>query len=156
MFSRDQVSFTVHWLPQARGEDWETIARVSSGGAFGRTPFDELFSLGLERDNDLPLRGHTGTRDGKKGSAPIGRRYVLANFELLKRVYQGSWFTLDAGPVLDTGRMWEALSGPDAGRFLIDAGAGLRFRILGNFAVVLSYGSDLRGGKGVFYSYPVH
>jgi hypothetical protein len=36
LFSREQVSFATHWFPQARGEDYETIARVSSGGAFGR------------------------------------------------------------------------------------------------------------------------
>src|SRR5207245_3575629 len=88
LFSREQVSVAAHWFPQARGEDYETIARVSSGGAFGRAPFDELFMLGLERDNDLPLRGHIGTRDGKKGSAPIGRRYILTNFELLKNIYR--------------------------------------------------------------------
>jgi len=155
LFSRQQVSVAAHWFPQARGEDYETIARLSSGGAFGRTPFDELFMVGLERDNDLPLLGHIGTRDGKKGSAPIGHRYILTNFELLKNIYRGSWFTLDAGPMLDTGRMWDALSGRGAGKFLIDAGAEVRFRILGNFAIVLSYGRDLRGGKGVFYSYPV-
>jgi hypothetical protein len=150
LFSRAQVSVAMRWFPRSRGDDYETIVRVSSGAAFGRTPFDELFILGLERDNDLPLRGHIGTRDGKKGSAPIGRRYVLTNFELFKSVYRGSWFTLDAGPMLDTGRMWIG-----GNKFLIDAGAALRFRILENFAVVLSYGRDLRGGKGVFYSYPV-
>jgi tetratricopeptide (TPR) repeat protein len=150
LFSRQQVSVAAHWFPRARGDDYETIARVSSGGAFGRAPFDELFMLGLERDNDLPLRGHIGTRDGKKGSAPIGRRYFLTNFEVLKRIYRGSWFTLDAGPALDTGKIWV---GGD--KFLIDAGAALRLRILGSFAVALSYGRDLRGGKSAFYSYPV-
>ena len=155
LFSRSQASFDVHWFPRARGDDYETMARVSAGGSSGRTPFDELFILGLERDNDLPLRGHIGARDGKKGSAPMGRNYFLTNFELLKRVYRGSWFTLDAGPALDMGRVWDGLPGPGADRFLIDAGAELRFRVLGNFAVVLSYGRDLRGGKGVFYSYPV-
>ena len=39
----------------------------------GKFPFDELFMLGLERDNDLEMRGHIGTRDGRKGSAPLGR-----------------------------------------------------------------------------------
>jgi len=35
-------------------------------------------------------------------------------------------------------------------KFLIDAGAALRIRILGSFAVALSYGRDLRGGKSEF------
>jgi len=48
---------------------YETIARVSSGGAFGRAPFDELFMLGLERDNDLPLRRATsGLATARRGA----------------------------------------------------------------------------------------
>jgi tetratricopeptide (TPR) repeat protein len=147
LFSRAQTSLVVHWFPQPRGDDYETTVRISSGAASGRTPFDELFILGLERDNDLPLRGHIGTRDGKKGSAPIGRKYILTNFDLLKRIYRGAWLTIDAGPALDTGKV-------DAGRYLVDAGAILRFRVLESLAIVLSYGRDLRGGKGAFYSYP--
>lgn len=154
LFSRSQASLDIHWLPRARGDDYETIARVSSGVATARTPFDELFILGMERDNDLALRGHAGTRDGKKGSAPMGRRFVLTNFEVLKRIYRGSWFTVDAGPTLDSGRVWDALPGPSSDRFLVDAGAELRFRVLGSFAVALSYSRDLRSGKGFFYSVP--
>ncbi|HTM48013.1 MAG TPA: tetratricopeptide repeat protein [Bryobacteraceae bacterium] len=149
VFAREQVSAVLRWLPQARGEDYETVIRAGAGWASKRTPFDELFILGLERDNDLALRGHLGTRGGKKGSAPLGRRYILTNFELYKRVYHGDWLTLDAGPALDTGRM-------DDGEFLIDAGAVVRLRILGSFGVALSYARDLRGGRGAYYSYPVH
>jgi hypothetical protein len=149
LFAREQVSTVVRRLPQARGDDYETVMRAGAGWASKRTPFDELFSLGLERDNDLALRGHLGTRGGKKGSGPIGRRYILTNFELYKRVYRGDWLTLDAGPALDTGRVNE-------GEFQIDAGAVVRLRILGSFGIVLSYARDLRGGRGAFYSYPVH
>jgi tetratricopeptide (TPR) repeat protein len=155
LFSRAQATLAARWFPQARGEDYETNVRVSAGGAFGRTPFDELFMLGLERDNDLPLRGHIGTRDGKKGSAPIGRRYFLTNFGVLKQIYRGSWFTVDAGPAVDTGLMWDALPTLGADKLLVDAGAELRFRVLGNFGVILSYARDLRGGKGAFYPYPI-
>ena len=63
----------MRWLPTARGDDYETLARVRAGKTFGDLPFDELFMLGLERDNDLWLRGHIGTRDGRKGSAPLGQ-----------------------------------------------------------------------------------
>src|ERR1700733_10995907 len=51
-------SLTAHWLPQARGDDYEMLARVRAGEAFGDIPFDELYQLGIERDNDLWLRGH--------------------------------------------------------------------------------------------------
>ncbi len=67
----------MHWLPTARGDDYETLVRVRAGKTFGDLPFDELFMLGLERDNDLWLRGHIGTRDGRKGSAPLGKDYFL-------------------------------------------------------------------------------
>ncbi len=33
--------------------------------------------LGLERDNDLVMRAHMGTRDRRKGSAPLGQKLLL-------------------------------------------------------------------------------
>ena len=54
-------SLTAHWLPQAKGDDYEMLARVHAGEAFGDIPFDELYQLGVERDNDLWLRGQAGT-----------------------------------------------------------------------------------------------
>src|SRR5713226_4348867 len=45
--------------------------------------------LGLERDNDLWMRAHIGTRGGRKGSAPLGRNYFLSNWEMDKNVYNG-------------------------------------------------------------------
>jgi len=96
------------------------------------------------------------TRQGKKGNFPIGRRYLLLNMESWKAIYKGSWFTFDVGPALDIGKMWDAVSGPATDRFWIDAGAQVRFSILGNVTVAVSYGRPLRGGKGVLYGYPVH
>ena len=76
-FEKVQAGVDIHWLPQARGDNFETRVRVRSGTTFGDIPFDELWMLGLERDNDLWLRGHIGTRDGRKGSAPLGKDYFL-------------------------------------------------------------------------------
>src|SRR5262249_48762500 len=70
-FAKLQASLSAHWFPQARGDDYETNQRVRAGHTFGDSPFDELFVLGMERDNDLWLRAHVGTRDGRKGSAPL-------------------------------------------------------------------------------------
>src|ERR1700738_1770799 len=67
-------SLTAHWLPRASGDDYEVRARLRAGAKLGRVPFDELFELGVERDNDLWLRGQAGTTGGRKGAAPLGRR----------------------------------------------------------------------------------
>jgi hypothetical protein len=61
--------------------------------------------LGLERDNDLWMRGHIGTRDGRKGSAPLGRNYFLSNWEAEKNVYGNGLLTLKLGPFVDTGKI---------------------------------------------------
>ncbi len=63
-----------HWFPQVKGNDYETSQQLRAGHTFGQVPIDELFILGLERDNDLPLRAHIGTRDGRKGSRSAGPR----------------------------------------------------------------------------------
>ena len=55
------------WLPKARGDDYEFLSRLRGGDTFGDVPLDQLFQLGVERDNDLWLRGHSGTLDGRKG-----------------------------------------------------------------------------------------
>lgn len=53
--------------------------KLRAGTKFGQIPFDELFILGAERDNDLWLRAHKGTRDGREGSAPMGGRSNPSN-----------------------------------------------------------------------------
>jgi len=69
-FEKLQGSLGWHWFPQTEGDDYETEQQLRVGKTFGQVPFDELFILGLERDNNLPMRAHIGTRDGRKGSAP--------------------------------------------------------------------------------------
>ncbi len=73
-FEKLQASLRFHWFPQSQGDDYEILHRTRAGKTFGDVPFDELFMLGLERDNDLEMRGHIGTRDGRKGSAPAGTK----------------------------------------------------------------------------------
>ncbi len=94
-----------HWFPQAQGDDYETSQQLRAGKTFGQAPFDELFILGLERDNDLPLRAHIGTRDGRKGSAPLGRDYLLENWEINKNIYGNGIFKVQLGPFFDTGKI---------------------------------------------------
>jgi tetratricopeptide (TPR) repeat protein len=162
-FARDLGSFGsvrgslgAHWFPQAKGDDYEMQARVRAGRSFGDVPFDELFQLGIERDNDLWLRGHAGTSDGRKGAAPLGRRYFLANWEVDKNVYGNGFFTVKLGPFLDNGAIadWSGLFGSQ--RWLWDTGAQCKIRVLGTMTVILSYGRDLRGGRNAFYGTVVH
>src|SRR6185437_16006512 len=82
-FEKLQASLQAHWFPRSHGDDYETSWRARTGKTFGQVPFDELFMLGLEHDNDCDLwmRAHIGTRNGRKGSAPLGRDYFLSSWE---------------------------------------------------------------------------
>jgi tetratricopeptide (TPR) repeat protein len=144
-------SLLAHWLPQSQGDDYEMQARVRAGGTVGKITIDELFQLGVERDNDLWLRGHAGTSDGRKGAAPLGRRYFLANWELDKNIYRNGFFTVKLGPFLDSGAIADSSGLFGSREWLWDAGAQCKVRVLGSLTVVLSYGRDLRGTRNVFY-----
>ena len=123
----------------------------SAGEAFGDIPFDELVLVGVERDNDLWLRGHAGTDDGRKGAAPLGRRYFLANWEVDKRVYSNGIFTVKLGPFVDNGAIADSSGLFGSQKWLWDTGAQCKIRAPGSLTVVLIYGRDLRGGGNVFY-----
>jgi tetratricopeptide (TPR) repeat protein len=150
-FASAHVSLDARWLPRATGDDYEMRTRLRTVGTLGRVTLDDLFQLGIERDNDLWLRGHAGTSGGRKGAAPLGRRYFLANWEQDKNVYANGIFTVKLGPFLDTGAITDSSGLFGSRRWLWDAGAQCKVRVLGNVTVVLSYGRDLRGGRNVFY-----
>lgn len=145
-------SLDAHWLPRATGDDYEVRARLRAGATLGRVPFDDLFQLGVERDNDLWLRGQAGTIGGRKGAAPLGRRYFLANWEIDKNVYSNGLFTVKLGPFLDNGSIADSSALFGSRQWQWDTGAQCKVRILGSITVVLIYGRDLRGGRNVFYA----
>lgn len=151
-YGRIQGSLEAHWLPQSRGDDFETQFRVRAGRTFGNVPFDELFMLGFDRDNDLWMRGHPGLRDGEKGNAPLGRNYVLVNAETDKIVYRGTLFTVKAGPFLDSGDIYDPSGYFGSSRWLWDTGIQVKVRVLGSFEFVLGYGKDLRSGQNSFFT----
>jgi len=138
------------WLPRAKGDDYETQGQVRAGKTFGDVPFDELFMLGVERDNDLWMRAHIGTRDGRKGSAPLGRDYFLSNWELDKNIYDNGIFNVKLGPFVDTGKISDPISGLGSHQWLWDTGLQAKFRVMG-IGVGFSYGKDLRSGNNAFY-----
>jgi hypothetical protein len=124
---------------------------LRAGKIFGTVPFDDLFLLGMVRDDsDMWMRGHLGTRDGRKGSSPVGDGYLLSNTDFLRRVYGNGLMAIDLGSILDVGRMAAPTSGLSAGQWLVDAGVEARLRVL-NTSVVLSYGRDLRSGTNALF-----
>ncbi|MGA9799480.1 MAG: tetratricopeptide repeat protein [Terriglobales bacterium] len=149
-FEKLQGSLRLHWLPQSQGDDYEFQQQIRAGKTFGDVPFDELFILGLERDNDLEMRAHIGTRDGKKGSAPLGRNYFLSNSEADKNVYRNGIFTVKLGPFLDTGKITDSSNALGSQKWLWDLGAQAKLRIFG-VGIAFSYGKDLRSGNNAFY-----
>ncbi|HLZ52384.1 MAG TPA: tetratricopeptide repeat protein [Candidatus Acidoferrum sp.] len=150
-FVTARAALRAHWFPRATTDDYEVQAAVRAGATAGKTSLDELFQLGLERDNDLWLRGQRGTIDGRKGAAPLGRRYFLVNWEMDKNIYRGAFFKVKLGPFLDNGAIADSSGLFGSQSWLWDAGAQCKLQIFGTVTVVLSYGRDLRNGRDVFY-----
>lgn len=149
-FAKLQGSLHAHWFPRAGADDYEIQGKVHAGKTFGEIPFDELFVLGVERDNNLWLRAHIGTRDGRKGSAPLGRNYFLSNLEIDKTVYKSALMSLKVGPFVDTGKITDSSPGLGSETWLWDLGVQAKVRVLGQ-EVAFSYGKDLRSGNNAFY-----
>jgi len=150
-FAKLQGEVDSQWLPQSRGDDYKMQSRIAAGKSFGHEPFDELFMLGLERDNDLWLRAHIGTRAGIKGSAPLGRSYFLSNWEIDKDVYNNGLLGLKLGPFVDTGKMFDTTTALATPKWLCDTGAQAKISVLG-VGFAFSYGKDLRTGNDAFYA----
>jgi hypothetical protein len=150
-FEKLQGNLRLHWYPRARNDNYEMQWQGRAGKTFGQIPFDELIMLGVERDNDLPLRAHLGTRHGEKGSAPLGHNYFLSNWESSRKAYSNGFLTVKLGPFLDTGKILDASSNLGPQKWFFDTGAQAKIRVLG-VDVVLLYGKDLRTGNNAFYT----
>jgi len=144
-----QGSVRLHWFPQHTGEKYELQHQIRAGKTFGQSPFDELFTLGVLGDTDLYMRAHIATRDGKKGSAPLGRNYFLSNWEVLRDVSPISIAHIKVGPFVDTGRITDSLPQLGSQKWLWDVGVEARLEAFG-VSVTLSYARDLRSGRDSF------
>jgi len=149
-FFKLRPSLRFHWFPLSQGDDYEIQHQIRAGKSFGAVPFDELFMLGWGSDTDLVMRGHISTRDGRKGSGPLGRNYFLSNWEVDKNVYRNGLLNLKLGPFVDTGKVTDSLPGLGSHKWLWDVGGQVKVRMLG-FGVVLSYGKDLRSGNNAWW-----
>jgi hypothetical protein len=151
-YGRIEGGVMANWFPRARGEDYEMKADFKAGRTFGNVPLDELFVVGFDRDNDLWLRGHPGLRDGEKGNAPLGRNFALLNFDVDKVAYNNEFFTIKAGPFLDTGTISDPSGYFGSPKWLWDTGVQTKIRVLGSFEVMLGYGKNLRDGNNSFFT----
>ncbi|MGH9356165.1 MAG: tetratricopeptide repeat protein, partial [Terriglobia bacterium] len=142
-FLQSEAGLRARWHPRARGDDYEMTAQLRAGKTWGTPPFDNLFILGLERDNNLWLRAHIGTADGKKGSAPLGRDYVLFNWDDFKTLFQNGLLSLRLGPFLDSGKITDPSRDFGSRRWLLDAGLELKAQVMGAATVELFFGKDL-------------
>ena len=151
-FGAINAGLTAQWLPAAHGDDFSLLSKIRGGDTFGEVPLDLLYQLGVERDNDLWMRGHNGTADGRKGNAPLGRRYVLWNSELNKNVYNSGLFRVQVGPFFDTGAVADSSGLVGSQKWLFDTGMQAKVRVLGSVSITVSYGRDLRNGKALFFA----
>lgn len=150
LYGQVQGDARAHWFPQATGDKYEVMQRVRAGTTVGTPPFDELWMLGVERDNDLWYRGAVGTRDGRKGSAPLATRYFLSNSDVDRRIYGNGLVTIAAGPLFDIARAAAPTSGLAPREWLFSAGAEVKVTVLG-VSAVFTYGRDLRAGTNAFF-----
>jgi tetratricopeptide (TPR) repeat protein len=150
-FEKLQSSVDAHWFPRSRSDDFETGWQLRAGRTFGPLPFDELYMLGLERDNDLLMRAHTGTRDGRKGNAPLGSNYLVFNWEIEKNIWSNGFVRLRFGPFVDTGKIEGFSSALGPHKWLLDTGGQLTVQVLG-VSAIFSFGLDLRTGTHAFYT----
>jgi hypothetical protein len=106
----------------------------------------------MERDNDLWLRGHVGTRDGRKGSAPMGREYLLARTQVDRTLFHFPLLRIAAGPFLDSGRIGDSSGQFGSRGWLCDTGIQAKIASMGGLTFSAVYGRNLRDGTGVFYT----
>jgi tetratricopeptide (TPR) repeat protein len=140
------------WFPRARGDDYHLFGSLRAGDILGRPPVVEFYSLGMERDNSLYLRGHPGTLEGMKGTGPLGRGFVLVNSELDKIVHQGGFWKVSVGPLFDFGKTYDRSTGLGSREWLWDAGLQSKVVILRTLTFTFSCGWDLRTGKAALYT----
>jgi len=148
-FAQTQGFVHFSWFPQPEGDKYQVQGFLRAGASAGVVPFDQLFVLGVLGDTDLYMRAHIATRDGKKGSAPMGSNYFLSNWEATRQVSPLPIAQIRVGPFVDTGRILGAGASFGSTKWLWDAGLEAKLQAFG-VSVTLSYARDLRAGKSAW------
>lgn len=147
-FGKFQAGTRLQW---ALGETHplEIHSALIAGASAGQLPFNELYALGMGRDNDLWIRGHTAEYNGRKGNAPMGDRYVLTQLDGLQTVYRNPFVRLEIGPFLDSGKVGGAFG---SNGWMLDTGVQSQARFMGSLTVLAVYGRDVVHGGGVIFT----
>lgn len=142
------------WYPQSAGDCYAVTLSAQSGASYGNLPLDGLFTLGMERDNPFGFwfRGLAADRNGKKGAAPMGTEYGIAQAEMDRKVFELPFVRLDAGPFFDVGTISTPSGLFGSHSWLYATGLETKIRTISGVEVRLVYGWNLNSGRGVFYS----
>jgi hypothetical protein len=151
-YARLQSSLAANWYPQAQGGDYHLQARLRSDVTFGQVPFDDLFVLGFDRDTDLWMRGYPALHHGQKGNAPLGRDYILSNWDFDKIAYRNPLFTASVGPFLDSGDAYDPSAFFGSQKWMWDSGLQTKIRVLHRAEIVLGWGVTLRSARSSFFA----
>ncbi len=149
-----QGGLHVTWYPQSVGDRYAVAVSAQSGASYGNLPLDELFTLGMERDNPFEfwLRGVTADRNGRKGAAPMGTEYGLAQAGVDRKLFELPFVRLKAGPFFDSGKITAPSGLFGSLGWLYATGLQAKLRSVGGVEFRFVYGWDLNKGRGVFYS----
>ena len=74
------------------------------------------------------------------------RSFVVTNSDLQKTILNTGWLNVSAGPFVDSGKS------SSGSRWMADAGAEVRVRILGSLGMSFSYGKSLTDGRQSFFA----
>jgi predicted double-glycine peptidase len=140
---RAELGFDLEWMPQARGDDYRVSTKAHAGRVWGSPTIDDLFSIGIDRDTNLWLRGHSAIVDGRKGAGPMGRRYVLWNTEISKDLFDLAFLKAKVVPFADIAYL---------GSLFVDPGIELRFSLASVVTFSISAGRDLKAGRTVVFT----
>ena len=151
-YAQAEERLRLDWRPFS-GRRWRVEGEISGGATAGEAPFDELFHLGLDRDQDRRIRGLPGLDpDGRKGAAPVGERYWLTRSGVQRRLWRAGFVEASLGPFFDAGRTYDPRPGWSSPRTHLTAGVELRLDVAGVAGLSLVYGRDLRTGRDVWFA----
>jgi hypothetical protein len=143
-----ETGVTTEWLPRAQGNDDAFRFHFRIGRGFGAIPFDQLFVLGMQTDNNLWLRAHVSLRGDKKATFPIGKSYALLNSEFDKGLFSTTFFRVGLSPFFDAGKTSSDFSSQT---WQLDTGVQWKVRVLQSALLNFCLGRNLRTGKNSFY-----
>jgi outer membrane protein assembly factor BamA len=141
------------WGPDlSRAASARLTGRVTWGLASAATPFDGYFVLGIGPDVEYLLRAYRTNAEGKLGSSPLGREFLLMNLDYLRGLGRLAVVRIEGGVFFDAGKVTGAapfLQAADES-WLTDAGVCLVARVF-HVAFQISYAHSLVDGRQALY-----